>query len=59
MDRLWQTENLKPIEDSCEEKTHYKCKCGYIFLTKYSDGHRLGINQIIVKDVNRRLIGAK
>lgn len=33
---------MKPIEDSCEEKTHYKCKCGYIFLTKYSDGYRLG-----------------
>lgn len=33
---------MKPIEDSCEEKTHYKCKCGYIFLTKYSDGHRMG-----------------
>ena len=32
----------KPIENSCTEKTHYKCKCGYIFLTKYSDGYRLG-----------------
>lgn len=33
---------IKSIEDSCEEKTHYMCKCGYIFLTKYSDGHRMG-----------------
>ena len=35
----------KPIEDSCEEKIHYKCKCGYIYiiyLTKYSDGHQIG-----------------
>lgn len=33
---------MKPIEDSCEEKTHFKCECGYIFLTKYLDGHRFG-----------------
>lgn len=32
----------KPIENSCTEKTHYKCKCGYTFLTKYSDGYRIG-----------------
>ena len=50
---------MKPIEDSCEEKTHHKCKCGYIFLTKYSDVTDLEINQIIVRDVDRRLIGVK
>lgn len=32
----------KPIKDSCEEKTHYKCHCGYIFMTTYSDGYRMG-----------------
>lgn len=32
----------KPIKDSCEEHTHYKCKCGHIFCTKYSDGYRIG-----------------
>lgn len=32
----------RPIEDSCEEKTHYKCPCGYIFMTVYTNGRRMG-----------------
>lgn len=32
----------KPIEQSTNEKTHYKCKCGYIFCTTYKDGYRMG-----------------
>ncbi len=32
----------KPVEDRCAEHTHYKCKCGHIFCTKYSDGCRMG-----------------
>lgn len=33
----------KPTEQSCAEKTHYKCPdCGFIMLTEYADGYRLG-----------------
>lgn len=32
----------KPFKNSCEEHTHYKCKCGYIFYTEYSDGFKMG-----------------
>ena len=33
----------KPEEQSCSEKTHYKCPdCGFIMLTEYEDGYRLG-----------------
>lgn len=31
-----------PLLNGCEEKTHYKCQCGYIFLTIYANGHRVG-----------------
>ena len=27
----------KPIEQSTDEKTHYKCQCGYILKTVYKD----------------------
>lgn len=32
----------KPVEQETDEKTHYKCECGYIMLTVYADGYRLG-----------------
>lgn len=33
----------KPSEQSCAEKTHYKCPdCGYVLQTVYADGYRLG-----------------
>lgn len=33
----------KPSESSCSEKTHYRCpNCGYIPLTVYANGYRLG-----------------
>ena len=28
----------KVIKQSTDEKTHYKCNCGYIFKTVYNDG---------------------
>lgn len=34
---------MKPSESSCSEKTHYRCpNCGYIPLTVYANGYRLG-----------------
>ena len=32
----------KPEEQETTEKTHYKCKCGYIMLTIWADGYHLG-----------------
>ena len=33
----------KPSESRCSEKTHYRCpNCGYIPLTVYANGYRLG-----------------
>lgn len=32
----------KSVKDSSEERTHYKCECGYIFYTKYSNGYKMG-----------------
>ncbi len=32
----------KPVEQETDEKTHYKCECGYIMLTVYANGYRLG-----------------
>lgn len=29
---------FKPIEQSTDEKTHYKCACGTILKTEYKDG---------------------
>lgn len=31
-----------PVEQATDEKTHYKCECGYIMLTVYASGYRLG-----------------
>ena len=34
---------MKPSESRCSEKTHYRCpNCGYIPLTVYANGYRLG-----------------
>ena len=33
---------MKPIEDSCAEKTNYVCSCGWIPITVWEDGYRLG-----------------
>lgn len=32
----------KPIQQSTDEKTHYKCVCGNISMTVYTDGIRQG-----------------
>lgn len=32
----------KPIQQSTDEKTHYKCVCGKISMTVYTDGIRQG-----------------
>lgn len=32
----------KPIIQSTDRKSHYKCICGIIQLTRYKDGYRMG-----------------
>lgn len=35
--------SIEPIKQASDEKTHYKCKCGYILRTEYVDGHTIGV----------------
>lgn len=45
----------KPIEQSTDEKTHYKCICGSIQKTVYKGGYRMGAERDYCDRCGQRL----